>query len=184
MPAIEPLARQSKALRAATGRDYADWFGALDAWGAAGRPYPEIAGWLTGDHGVSDWWAQKLIVEYEQARGVRDPGARRDGTFSGGASKAIAANADRIFEAFADPGLRERWLPGVDLRERPTRAAGSRRFDWLADGTRISVTVAPTSAGTAQVAVEHERLPQPESAAACKVYWRERLTALRALLET
>ena len=71
-----PAAKSSTALKASTGRDYAEWFAALDAWGARGRPYQEIAAWLTGDQEVSAWWAQKLIVEYEQDRGIRQPGAR------------------------------------------------------------------------------------------------------------
>ena len=58
--------------RPTTGHDRAFWFAELDAWGAAGRPYREIADWLTTEQGLSAWWAQKLIVEYEEARGLRD----------------------------------------------------------------------------------------------------------------
>jgi hypothetical protein len=70
--------KSSPALLSATGRDYAEWFQLLDAWGAPGRGYREIADWLVGQ-GFSDWWAQKLIVEYEQDRGLRQPGARTGG---------------------------------------------------------------------------------------------------------
>jgi hypothetical protein len=184
MPTNKPATKRSSALREATGRDYDEWFRALDAWGAPGRPYGEIAGWLTGEHGVSDWWAQKLIVEYEQDRGVRNPGARRDGTFSGGASKTIAASVERVLAAFGDADLRERWLPGIGLEERPSQAAGTRRFKWNGDGTRISVIAAPAAPGKTTVAVEHERLPDSASAVARKAYWKDRLIVLRSLLET
>ncbi|MEA2630950.1 MAG: hypothetical protein QOE66_1169 [Chloroflexota bacterium] len=183
MPTDDAPTKRSTALRESTGRDYDEWFRALDAWGAAGRPYAEIATWLTGEHGVSDWWAQKLIVEYEQDRGVRNPGARRDGTFSGGASKTIAAPQERVLAAFDDPDIRKRWLSGVVLEERPSQAAGTRRFDWPADGTRISVNVAATAAGKTTVAVEHERLSDSASAVARKAYWKARLTALQSVLE-
>ncbi|MGH3999882.1 MAG: hypothetical protein ACRDTJ_20755 [Pseudonocardiaceae bacterium] len=83
-------AKSSAALRAQTGNDYHEWFVRLDAWGAPGRPYREIADWLTAQ-GMSEWWAQKVIVEYEQERGVRRPGARKDGTYAGGASKMSPA---------------------------------------------------------------------------------------------
>lgn len=91
--------KASGALRSQTGRDYGEWFQLLDDWGARGRPYREIADWLTSTHGISEWWAQKLIVEYEQLRGIRQPGVRRDATFTGGASKTVTASVDRLFEA-------------------------------------------------------------------------------------
>ncbi len=175
--------KRGKALRAATGRDYDQWFQALDTWGAPDRSYHQIAAWLTGDHDVSDWWAQKLIVEYEESRGLRAPGVRRDGTFTVGVTRTIAAPTDRVLRAFRDSELRERWLPGAGLLERPTRSAGTVRFDYGEDGTRVTVTVAPTAGGKAQAAVEHGRLPDATAAAARKAFWRERLTALRSLLE-
>jgi hypothetical protein len=179
-PAVEP--RPSAALRRSTGRDRAEWFALLDTWGAAGRSYRDIADWLTGEHGVSSWWAQKLIVEYEQARGLRDAGVRPDGTFAGGASKTVAVPVERLFDAFVDPTLRERWLPGVALRERTSQAGRSARFDW-ADDSRVNVTFGALGDGKSQVAVEHDHLPDARAAAERKAYWRDRLTALKTLLE-
>src|SRR4029453_3357936 len=101
-------------LRRATGRGYDEWFARLDEWGAPGRPYREIASWLTDSQGLSDWWAQKLVVESEQARGIRKPGARPDGTFTAGASKTVAAPAEATFHAFVDPDVRRRWLPDAE----------------------------------------------------------------------
>src|SRR4029453_16306221 len=46
-------------------QDRGYWFALLDDWGAPGRSYREIADWLTAEQGVSAWWAQKVIVEYE-----------------------------------------------------------------------------------------------------------------------
>jgi hypothetical protein len=71
-----PTQTQRAVCRLGTGYEVREeWFAVLDQWGAAGRPYREIASWLTGEHGLSAWWAQKLIVEYEQARGIRGQGA-------------------------------------------------------------------------------------------------------------
>lgn len=167
----------------ATGRDRDEWFRVLDGWRAPGRPYRDIAGWLTGEHGMSTWWAQKLIIEYEQARGLREPGVRPDGTFEAGASKTLAVPAERAYAAFAEPHLRSRWLPGEHLTER----AGSRpgrlvRFD-RADGTRVVVQFDAQPSGKCAVAVQHQRLADVEAAGAAKAYWRERLTDLKALLE-
>ena len=99
MDKLPPVVKSSAALKASTGRDYAEWFAALEAWGARGRRFQEIAAWLSGEQGVSAWWAQKLIVEFEQDRGIRQPGARPDVAFAGGASRTVAASRT------AHPGL-------------------------------------------------------------------------------
>src|ERR671914_460765 len=95
-------------IRRATGRERDEWFALLDKSGARGREYREIADWLTDRHGLSRWWAQKLIVEYEQDRGVRQPGVRRNGTFEVTASKTVAVPCDRLFDAFVDSRRRRR----------------------------------------------------------------------------
>jgi hypothetical protein len=181
-PSSEP--HSSAALRRSTGRDRGEWFALLDDWGAGRHAYREIADWLTGEHGVSSWWAQKLIVEYEQARGLRDAGVRRDGTFTVGASKTVGVPVGRVFEAFVDAGLRERWLPSAVIHERTSHPGRAARFDWEDGTTRISVTFLAVGDARSQVAVEHERLPDAVAAEKRKVYWRERLTALKALLES
>ena len=170
-------------MRRATGRDRGGWFAVLDAWGAAGRPYREIAAWLTGEHGVSSWWAQKLIVEYEQARGLRAAGVRPDGTFTVGASKTVAVPAERLYAAFVDAEVRELWLPGVAMRERTSQPGRSARFDWDGGATRVNVSVAAAGEARSQAAVEHERLPDARAAEEAKAYWRERLDVLKTVLE-
>ena len=175
--------QEHSGVRRATGRDYDEWFALLDRWGAPGRPFREIADWLEAEHDVSSWWAQKLIVEYEQARGLRPPGVRPGGTFTVGTSKTVGVPVERLYDAFVDPEERERWLPGAVMRERTSRPGRSARFDWADDGTRVSVTLEGTGNAKSQLALEHERLPDPETAQKTKAFWRERLTALKAEFE-
>jgi hypothetical protein len=158
------------------------WFTVLDEWGAPGRPYREIADWLTAEQGLSAWWAQKIIVEYEQARGLRDPGRRRDGTFAAGASRTISADAERVREAFLDAELRHRWLPGVGAEVRSGEQGRVVRLD-LGDGTRLLATLDTTGPSRTAVAVEQSRMRDPAAVTPAKAYWKERLDALRALLE-
>lgn len=174
--------RPAVALRSATGRDYAEWFRLLDDWGAAGRSYRDIADWLTQVEGMSEWWAQKVIVEYEQDRGLRQPGARPDGTFTGGTSKTVAAAVERVYEAFVDPAIRGRWLSGIELHQRTSRSMRSVRYD-TPDGSRLNVTFEAKGDGKCQVAVEHERLPDTAAADRAKAEWRQRLNKLKTLLE-
>ena len=168
--------------RPTTGHDRAFWFAELDAWGAVGRPYREIADWLTTEQGLSAWWAQKLIVEYEEARGVRDRGARRDGTFSAGASRTVAAPVEKVFEAFTDATARERWLPGVAVEVRAAQPGRVVRLDWP-DGTRLQAQFDARDQNRTTVAVEHQRLPDAALVPTMRTYWQERLEALRSLLE-
>ncbi|KII00225.1 hypothetical protein LP52_02610 [Streptomonospora alba] len=170
-------------MRGATGCDREEWFTLLDEWGAAGRPYREIAAWLTGERHVSRWWAQKLIVEFEQDRGLRAPGARRDGTYAVTAGKTIAAPTDRLFASFVDTAVRERWLPGAVVAPRTADPGRSARFTWEGGPTRLSVGFSDKGGGKTTVHVEHERLPDAESAKDAKAYWRERLAVLKAVLE-
>lgn len=165
-----------------TGRERADWFAVLDAWGAVGRPYRETAGWLREKHGLSAWWAQKLTVEYEQARGTRPPGIRPGGTFEVGASKVVPASLDEAAAAFTDPARRAGWLPDASMRERAVEP-GRLRFAWGPGSERLSVTIEALGEDRSQVVVQHDRLPDAEAAADARAAWRERLAALEVLLE-
>jgi hypothetical protein len=181
---VQPSSRPDKGLRRATGRGRKEWFQALDAWGAPGRPYREIADWLTSANGISDWWAQKLIVEYEEDRGLREPGIRPDGTFNVGATKTVAVPVAHLFAAFVDAELRDRWLPGVTMRQGTTQQDRSVRFEWADGATRVVAGFMAISDAKSQVAVQHERLPDAKTAAEMKAYWRERVGALKTLLES
>lgn len=184
MIAAKPTRTQEHSgIRRATGRTYDQWFALLDRWGAPGRPFREIAGWLGGEHGLSSWWAQKLIVEYEQARGLRPAGVRPGGTFTVGTSITVRVPVERLYGAVVDPAQRERWLPGAVMRERTSRPHRSARFDWADGGTRVSVTLEAKGDAKSQLALEHERLPEAQTAQQTKAFWRERLAVLKTEFE-
>jgi hypothetical protein len=167
-----------------TGRPYSEWFAELDAWGATGVPHKQIAAWLRNERGVPDWWAQNITVEYERARGLRAVGQGRDGLFSVGAAKTIAVPVEELYAAVTDPRRREEWLPGVHLRERTTTPHRTARFDWGEGSTRVVVGFDRKDDGKAHVAIQHEKLPDSESAATMKAFWRERMSTLKTVLES
>ena len=90
---------------------------------------------------------------------------------------------ERLFAAFADPELRERWLPGDRLRERTSQPARTARFDWGDGATRVVVGFTAKGEAKSQVDLAHERLPDARAADRARADWRERLAALKALLE-
>ena len=169
------------ALERHSGHDRAWWFEVLDAWGAAGKPYRELHEWLTGE-GLSSWWAQKVIVEYEEARGVRKPNFQRDGTFQVGASKAIRALAERILAAFGDPVRREAWLPGAPIGDVESLPGDRLRFAWDGGPSRVTVSIEPAGA-TSTVTVLHERITDGDDAQALKAEWRAALHRLRSTIQ-
>jgi hypothetical protein len=175
---------KSDGVQRATARGRDEWFELLDAWGAAGRPYREIADWLTSEHDLSRWWAQKIIVEYEQARGLRPPGVRPDGTFSVTTSRTVAVPVARLFDAFADPNLRERWLPGAVMRERTSQRGRSARFDWGDGSTRVNVDFIDKGRSKSMVGLTHEKLADADEAENMKAMWKERLAELKSGLES
>jgi uncharacterized protein DUF4287 len=180
--AVRPYS--DEVLRANTGRTWDEWFALLDRWGAAARPHPEIAGWLSQEHGVGGWWAQGVTVAYEQARGLRAPGQRRGGLFEVSAAKTVAVPVDRLYQAFTDPAVRERWLPGAGLEVRTATPGRSVRAGWEDGSTRLVVSFTARGDAKSQVALVHERIPDAETAATLKAFWRERVATLKQILET
>ncbi len=166
----------------ATGRGWEQWFELLDGWGAASRTHTEIARWLTTEQRVGSWWAQSITVSYERARDLRAPGQHAQG-WSITATRTIAVPVALLFSALEDAALRERWLPGADLRLRTATAAKVAHYDWEDGATRVHVFFDDLAEGKSRLTVQHERLPDAGAAEAMKTFWRERVAALKRLLE-
>jgi uncharacterized protein YndB with AHSA1/START domain len=113
---------------------------------------------------------------------ARAPGEHAEG-FAVTASRTIAVPVERLFAAFEDPELRERLLPGADLRTRTATAPKSARYDWEDGSTRVIVGFEDLGESKSRVALSHERLPDADTAEGMKAWWRERLTALKERLE-
>ena len=166
----------------ATGKTYPDWFDVLDGWGATGQTHTAIARWLRDDLGVDGWWAQSITVAYERARGLRAVHEMRTG-FSVAVTRTIAVDDATALAAFTDATIRDRWLPDAPMAQRPTKAARTARFDWATPASRVVVNVAPRDDRRTTVTISHERLPDAASAGEQKSAWRDRLGALRRVLE-
>ena len=102
--------------------------------------------------------------------------------FAAGASRTIAADTERVRAAFLDAALRERWLPAVGAVVRSGEQGRTVRLD-LADGTRLQATLGASGPARTAVAVEQSRMTDPAAVAPAKAYWKERLEALKRLLE-
>ena len=178
------LATSDEEIRRRTGRGWEEWFDLLDEWGAADRTHRETARWVAEQQGVHPlaWNAQAVVGSYERTRGLRDVGEHADG-FAISASKTVAVPVDRLYDAFVDESLRARWLPDGELRERTATRPRSARFDWGDGASRVHVTFAAKGDDRSTAALQHVRLADADEAERMKAYWRERVTALKTLLE-
>ena len=176
------LTVSEEAIRSRTGRGWEQWFDLIDDAPASDLSHAEIARWLADEQGVDGWGAQAITVSYERARRGRAVGERSDG-FVITASKTVAVPVERLFDAFVDESTRDRWLPDGELRERTSTRPKSARFDWGDGETRVNVGFLAKGDDRSTVDLEHGRLPDGEQAERMKAYWRERVTALKSLLE-
>ncbi len=80
--------------------------------------------------------------------------------------------------------MRAEWLPDGRLRERTATRPKTGRFDWGEGDTRVSVTFLVKDGARSTAALEHRRLADANEADRRKAYWRERLLALKATLES
>ena len=179
------LATSDETIRERTGRGWEEWFDLLDEAGAADMTHRETARWLAEREGLHPlaWNVQAVVGGYDKARRGRQVGEHEDG-FTVTASKTVAVPVERLYAAFVDAGLRERWLPDGDLRERTTIEPRSARFDWGDGATRVHVAFAAKGDAKSTAALSHERLADGAEAERMKAFWRERVAGLKEVLES
>lgn len=169
------------AIKAKTGCTWERWVNALDYRKAYEWSHREIAEYVREKFKVPDWWCQTVTVGYERIKGLRAIGQRRDGSYEASKSKVIAVPVSRLYRAWHNARTRARWLPDVKPVIRTATAAKSMRLTWP-DGTSVLVGFAAKGATKSQVAIQHVRLPDRETATRMKEYWAARLGALTEVL--
>ncbi|HMA41245.1 MAG TPA: hypothetical protein VKP10_14315 [Gemmatimonadales bacterium] len=169
------------AIKAKTGCTWERWVKALDYRKAYEWPHREIAEYVQQKFKVPDWWCQMVTVGYERIKGLRAIGQQRDGSYEASKSKVIAVPVSRLYRAWHDARTRARWLPDVKPVIRTATAAKSMRLTWP-DGTSVLIGFAAKGAAKSQVAIQHVRLPDRETATRMKEYWAARLGALTEVL--
>jgi hypothetical protein len=169
------------AVQRATGKSWDEWFALLDAWHGTTHNHTEIARHVCETYGIDGWWAQSVTVGYERARGMRALHERPDG-FSGNASKTFPVPVERLFAAFVEQDERERWLEGIELRNRTSRPNTSARFDVLPEDGRLAVTLVAKGPHKSAAQLQQERLADAEEVARWKAVWKEQLALLAAYL--
>jgi uncharacterized protein YndB with AHSA1/START domain len=170
------------AVRARTGKGWAEWFAVLDAARATDTTHKEMARLLYERHQCTGWWSQMIAVGYERERGLRVKHERPDG-FQISVSRTLAVPVRRAYQAWQDPERRVRWLEADGLVVRKATANKSIRATWADGKTNLEVAFYPKDAGKCQVAVQHGRLADAKAAARMKSYGAAALGRLKEFLE-
>jgi hypothetical protein len=167
------------AIRAGSGKTWAQWVRVLDAIDATKMSHGDIAKYVRGEHGVGEWWAQGVTVGYERIRGLREKGQRRGGTYEASKSKTLPVTAEVAFDAFADARTRQKWLP-VEVTVRKATRPKSVRMTWP-DGTGVEVWIV-AKGQKCSVGVQHTKLSSKTDQSARRTFWTEHLATLEGLL--
>ncbi|WP_418515790.1 hypothetical protein ACNUCX_14690 [Curtobacterium flaccumfaciens pv. flaccumfaciens] len=160
---------------AATGKKPDDWHALIDRADGATIGHAAIASWLIGQ-GVEAWWAQGITIGYEQARGLRIPGQRADGTFAVSASRQVPgereAVLDRIVPVFTAA------LGSTPTSERRGGRRPSARWTFADRESVLLNTEDGPKPDTVRISVQRERLTGPERMPDAKAELQQLLAAL------
>ena len=167
-----------------SGKPIGEWLEILDGWGATERKHTEIARWVVQEYGIGGWWAQSVTVAYERARGMRQLHQDPSG-YSVSASKTIKAAPERVSDAFTD-AVSPRPMASRTRRSPCGRSNRGRsaRFSWDDPPSLVGFMLYEKGEGKTQIGIGHEKLPDSPTAERIKLMWRDRLGALKELLET
>ena len=164
-----------------TGCNWERWVFALDHYRAAEMSHGEIAALVKAKYKVPDWWTQTVTVGYERIKGLRARGQRRDGTYEANKSRTYDVPVKTLFEAWADTGIRKRWLKEPDVKVRTATPPKTMRLGW-ADSTIVAVGFTAKGKSKSSVALAHTKLPDPETSRRLKDQWSKRLDDLGTVL--
>jgi uncharacterized protein DUF4287 len=169
-----------EAVKAKTGKVWAEWFKILDKAGAKKMAHKEIAQYLRDEQNVGPWWGQMVAVAYEHERGLRGKFQKCDGEFSASGSRTIAVPMAKAFSAWTDENLRRSWLPDGKLEITTATPGKYVRGKWGA--SRLSVGFYGKGADRTQIAVDHGKLASSKECAKMKSYWFNALNRLEQTL--
>jgi hypothetical protein len=160
---------------AATGKSPDEWHALIDTADGATIGHAAIASWIV-DQGVEPWWAQGITIGYEQARGLRIPGQRTDGTFAVSASRQVPgereAVLDRIVPVFTAA------LGSTPTSERRGGKRPSARWTFPDRESVLLNTEDGPKPDTVRISVQRERLTGPERMPDAKAELQQLLAGL------
>jgi hypothetical protein len=168
-----------EAVKAKTGKVWADWFRFLDKEGAKKLDHKAIVKILQDKGKVGSWWCQMVAVEYEKERGIRDAHQKCTGEYSASGSRTIAVPVAKAYAAWANRTFRTKWL-GAAVMDISTQTENkSIRAAWDGNKSRVSIMFYPKGPEKTQVVIDHMKLADSGECTKMKDYWFAALDRLQ-----
>lgn len=171
-----------EAVRASTGRTWAEWVSDLDAIEAITMSHKAIAKHVHETNDFSGWWAQTVTVGYERIRGLREIGQRREGSDAGlfdiSKSKTFSVPVGTLYAYFSQKSKRTKWITDHEPEVTTSQRNRSVRMRWP-DGTRVNAWFTDKGPEKSSVQVSHGKLPSRDVGEQWREYWGERLLRLQ-----
>lgn len=194
------------AVKAKTGKTWAQWFARLNQWGARTKAHRDVAAYLHTQCGTTGWWSQMITVEYERLHQSRRIGERpTEGGFTMDVQRTIRSSPKNAFDTFLQPEHAAKWFTKKATAE--VRVGGSysnsdgdqgeflavespkrARFTWdnkrHCPGTIVELTVRDAGPGKVAVRISHSRLRSARDREKMKQGWSWALDSYKSYLET
>lgn len=168
-------------VKAKTGCTWERWVYSLDRKKAAQMTHREIAALINEKYKVDGWWSQMVTVGYERIKGLRARGQRLDGSYEANKSRTFNVPVATLFDAWADAGVRSRWLSGTGVKVRTATAPKSMRLG-LPDKSIVALWFEAKGKSKSTVALAQTKLPDRDAVEQTKKFWSKQLDALGELL--
>lgn len=168
-------------VKAKTGKVWQEWFKILDKAGSKEMKHKEIISFIHNQFGLSDWWSRMITVTYERDRGLREKYQQPEG-YEISCSKTIAVPIGVLFEHFYNSQKREKWLGKKKITIRKATKDKSIRITWSDGKTNLDVNFYQKGNNKSQIAIQHSKLADLETAEKMKTYWKGKLEKLNKLL--
>src|SRR6266480_6033514 len=106
---VKYAGKSDEAVKKATGKSWREWFKILDSAKASKLPHKDIVLWIMNQGllkqaGLANrsfsegWWAQSIVVGYEEKIGRRVFGKREVGDFSVAIGKTLNGSTDDVLK--------------------------------------------------------------------------------------
>ncbi len=121
----EAAGMSDASIKAKTGCNWERWVKTLDKLGADKKSHREVASMIAKTWKLDGWWAQTVTVGYERIKGLRARGQRRDGSYEATKSRTFDVPVTKLYDAWADERVRDRWLHDANVKVRTSTAPKS-----------------------------------------------------------
>ena len=167
------------AVKAKTGKNWTQWFAALDKAKAATLGHQEIAA-IAGKLGAGPWWGQMVTVEYERARGLRTRHETATG-YSVSISKTVPCDLSDLYAAASEEKSRKTWFPKGAFKESSQTKDKYLRGSWN-DEARLEINFYAKGAGKSQINVQVNKMKKETDVESERSSWKAALEKLVARL--